>query len=310
MSDQLSMFEPTISADTGNAISSQASASGATPCASPDGVTSAPPGPEAAPASPSPQPGRVKRMKMIDTLRRSGYGSSESAALQSSLENKLARRLESVGSTLFSLKWSKCTTPAGRLISRLAASGRRTSGSDCSSLPTPLVNDELGSTHCYGKKVEGQERKRFWKLPGAAQLATWATPAARDWRSNDASEEHHAARREQTRGKPLSEQTHQLTAVTLLATWATPRHTDAKCGGTYTDKCEGKDLAKDANLVQLTASGATPTGSPASTEKRGQLNPAHSRWLMGLPPAWDACAPTETRSTLNKLRSSSGRTGK
>ena len=58
--------------------------------------------------------------------------------------------------------------------------------------------------------------------------------------------------------------------------------------------------------TRLQASGALPTGSPAQTEKPGQLNPAHSRWLMGLPPAWDDCAPTVTRSS-RRLRSSSSK---
>lgn len=38
------------------------------------------------------------------------------------------------------------------------------------------------------------------------------------------------------------------------------------------------------------ASGLTPNGSTAATGSIGQLNPGHSRWLMGLPQEWDACA--------------------
>jgi len=42
--------------------------------------------------------------------------------------------------------------------------------------PTTLVNDELGSTHCYGKKKPGEkERKRFWKLPGAVVMTIGPT---------------------------------------------------------------------------------------------------------------------------------------
>jgi hypothetical protein len=53
--------------------------------------------------------------------------------------------------------------------------------------------------------------------------------------------------------------------------------------------------------------GTTATGSPAPMESRGRLSPAHSRWLMGFPAAWDDCVPTETRSTRRSRRPSSKR---
>jgi hypothetical protein len=46
--------------------------------------------------------------------------------------------------------------------------------------------------------------------------------------------------------------------------------------------------------------GPTLTGFPVATTAGGQLNPTHSRWLMGLPPAWDDCAATVTRSSGRK----------
>lgn len=40
--------------------------------------------------------------------------------------------------------------------------------------------------------------------------------------------------------------------------------------------------------------GEIATGYPSVMGKSARLNPALSRWLQGLRPSWDACAPTGT----------------
>jgi hypothetical protein len=127
-------------------------------------------------------------------------------------------------------------------------------------------------------------------LTSAARLATWATPTSRDHRDG------------------ASEGTAPTNCLlgrqVWLAGWATPTGlTKAQNGNSQAGNSDG--LRKMLEQAQPPDSGQMPNGSTAVIKRFGQLNPAHSRWLMGLPPAWCESAVTATRSVRRKPKRSS-----
>lgn len=85
---------------------------------------------------------------------------------------------------------------------------------------------------------------------------------------------------------------------TLLAGWVTPTTRDWKDTSGMTAQREGKERldqlprqAYTAGPLRLTVFGEMRTGSFVEMGNGVQLNPAHSRWLMGLPRAWDVSSP-------------------
>lgn len=269
---------------TPNVTSLPESADGATPCILRDGRQTDLFGPDHVPASHFQVRETGGERVMTGTSGLSGSTSSASAALQRSLESRLAARLPTGGLTMFIKGWSRKATPLGRLYCQLAVLVRPIKETDCGLWPTAQTRDfRTGESNRWFNPARSRN------LNDAAAMALWPTPRSTD--GDKATRTPDGAAKEFARNKG------PCLATTAMAMWPTPATRDHKDTGNL----ESSQFRKDGK-ERKDSLGRVAYGSTAQTENKGSLNPAFPCWLMGYPIEWESCADMVTPSSRKSRR--------
>jgi len=205
---------------SGSVTSSQESEAGPSPSSSQDGQGTGPYGLGLAHASPSAWREKEREAQTSGTCGPKCAASSRSAALQSSLANRLQARLGVNGSMEYALTWKTWDMQSGPPICALRGSTRRTSAKDSGGWPTPRAQEPGSTSEGYGKGLQVVARTAGWgtprvtnnggipcpdktgkgsRLEDQAALAGWPTPRAADGDKGTRSDE--GAYREANRRK-------------------------------------------------------------------------------------------------------------
>ena len=176
--------------------------------------------------------------------------------------------------------------------------------------PTPMSVPDSEASH---NQMSGQYRRQM------AKCSPWPTPVAQP--ANGTPEAFLERKRKavangSTMGICISDIAMAADLTAPEAAWPTPRGQDSYERRNWKTMTKIAEEGGDMTLVTAVktrlqappeASGETASGSPAATEKRGQLNPSLPRWLMSIPEAWDLCIPPKRIPQRTSRRSSSAR---
>ena len=155
--------------------------------------------------------------------------------------------------------------------------------------PTPTTID---NNQVRGLGAAANAPNRGTTLGGAVRMAGWVTPTSRDWKDS-------AGMTAQRDGKDRLD---QLPRQAFMTGWPTPTTSNTRSpsvdaamnmhrqDGSKTQQ-RLQDFAAITGPLRLTVFGEMRTGYFVEMANGVQLNPAHSRWLMGLPRAWDESSP-------------------
>ena len=274
--DPLLTLSQTTSTDLTSAISSLEEDCGASPPGSPDGPTTSPSGAPPARASRSRSREKAPAMTTQGTCGPTSFASPVPDGPLASWENRLRERLAMVGSTECALIWREKVTPAGASISRLSPWTPPISASGSTGSPWPTPDASLGGADPLTRKT-GLSVQTFMVH---ADPKVWPTPTVADAQGGHLS-------RSGKRGNELL-----LKGMMKAATWTTPMASDVRKQSenpetTVRRLAAGRQVGLNAHVALtmslLDPSGQTPSGSDATTEKRGAPNPAFACWLMGWP---------------------------